>query len=277
MTLRALVTARPARSGRQRKEGWLEAPHHKTPATAPRRFPRGPDESATPPGSTSFPRRSQAAALPAPTPPHAWSGLRSGAAPPPRRPGRHPGTPGGNKGGGGGPSPFRAGGRRLQPHPGPRRAGEAGVESARRERPRTRDRAAESARSRARVRGPQGARGDCTGRRKGHTAGKRRRVRLGPRREAGRAARPPRALGKGRVGTGSRQGSVRPPPPPRSLQPLARLPLPGRNRARTGGKGEKSRRRPRAWSGGGTAPRVYRPEEAGAAARQRLDRDIGAG
>lgn len=157
MTLRALVTARPSRSGRQRKEGWLEAPHHKTPATAPRRFPRGPDESATPPGSTSFPRRSQAAVLPAPTPPHAWSGLRTGAAPPPRRPERHPGTPGRNKGGGGGPSPFRAGGRRLQPHPGPRRAGEDGVEFARRERPRTRDRAAESARSRARARGPQGA------------------------------------------------------------------------------------------------------------------------
>lgn len=152
--------------------------------------------------------------MPTPTPPHAGSGLRSGAAPPPRRPGHHPGTPGGNKGGGGGPAPFRAGGRRLQPRPGPRRAGEAGVESARRERPRTRDRAAESARSRARARGPQGARGNCTGRRKGHTAGRRRRVRLGPRREAGRAAQPPRALGTGRVGTGSGQGSARPPPAP---------------------------------------------------------------
>lgn len=66
-------------------------------------------------------------------------------------------------------------------------------------------------------------------------------------------------------------------PTPRSLQPLARLPLPGRNRARIGGKGEKPRRRPRAWSGGGAATRMYRPEEAGAAARQRPDRDIGAG
>ena len=242
VTLRALLTARPAWSSQERRESWFEAPHHKIPATAPERFPRGVRrESAAPPTSTPSreprPRR-RAARSP---PPRHLGTLGAGSGPEPPRPhrarGATPGRRAGTKGAAEGPRPSgREGGvsGRARARGGRGRPGQ----SARRESPRTRAKTARSARGRARARRPYTARGDHTGRRKGQKTLQGRRVRAKPGREARRAARPPRAHGTGLVGTGNGQGSARPPPPPdpRRLAPPA-APSRAAPAPQAGGKG----------------------------------------
>lgn len=262
---------RPVGPERERKAG------SKHPTTKYPQLPRNASHGV-PDGRAQFHRvpplpenRAPAAAQPgpppAPPPRQAGSGLGSRAAPPPPRPGRCPETPGWNKGGGGEPAPFRAGGRRLRPRPGPRRAGQAGAVRAA-GKPAHARQSCGNARGRARARIPHEARGYHTGRRKGHKTLQGRRVRAEPGREARRAARPPRAHGTGLVGTGSGQGSLGPPAASRPWRPP-----PGPHpRPRPGGR-EGTGRRPGARGGGGAARQDRRPEEAGAATRKRLERE----
>ena len=246
VTLRALLTARPAWSSQERKESWFEAPHHKIPATAPERFPRGVRrESAAPPTSTPSreprPRRRAARSPPTPTPRHAGSGIGSRAAPPPPRQGRHPGTPGWNKGGGGGPAPFRAGGRRLRARPGPRRAGQAGAVRAAGKPAHARQNRQERARPRTRAETIHGARrpyGAPEGPKDSPRAARARKTRTGS--EKGRAAAAcardrPRGHRK-RAGLGPAAPSPRPPPPRAPSGPLqGRTRAPGRGEGREPG------------------------------------------
>lgn len=238
VTLRALLTARPARSGPREKGKLVRSTPPQNTRNCPGTLPTGcqtGERSST--GFHPFPRtepRPPRSPVPPPAPPprQAGSGLGSRAAPPPPRTGRCPETPGWNKGGGGEPAPFRAGGRRLRPRPGPRRAGQAGAVRAAGKPAHARQSCRERARPRTRADTTRGARipyGAPQGPQDSPRAARARRTRTGS--EKGRAAA---ACARDRPRWHRKRAGL--PRTPRRLAPLA-APSRAAPAPQAGGKG----------------------------------------